>query len=93
MAKSKVIILLFLIAILLGLIFIPGYIKIKNLARQNRELEIQIKEIAQANKKLQEEQEKLKNDPLYLEKVAREKLGVVRKGEVVYKVLPPQEEQ
>ena len=91
MGKSKIIILFFLGLVLLGVIFIPGYLKIKRLARANRELERQIEEIKQANRKLKENQEKLINDPLYLEKVAREKLGVARKGEVVYKVLPPQQ--
>ena len=91
MGKSKIIILFFLGLVLLGVIFIPGYLKIKRLAMANRELERQIEEIKQANRKLKENQEKLINDPLYLEKVAREKLGVARKGEVVYKVLPPQQ--
>jgi len=30
----------------------------------------------------------LKNDPEYLEKVARERMGLIRKGETVYKVVP-----
>ena len=93
MEKKKIIVLLLLALAVLGFIFIPGYLKIKKLAGQNRELERQIQKIEQANKGLKKEQEKLINDPLYLEKVAREKLGVVRKGEVVYKVLPPREKQ
>ena len=93
MGKKKIIILIVLGLVLLGFIFIPGYLKIKGLSRQNRELVRQIEEIKQTNKRLKEEQEMLINDPLYLEKVAREKLGVVRKGEVVYKVLPPQQKQ
>lgn len=93
MGKKKVIILAVSGLVLLGFIFIPGYLKIKRLARQNRELEMQIEEIKQVNKRLGEEQERMKNDPLYLESIAREKLGVVKKGEVVFKVLPPQEKQ
>lgn len=93
MGKKKIAILLCLASVLLGLIFIPGYIKIRNLSQQNKDLERQIDEVRQANRELQQEQEKLLNDPIYLEKVAREKLGVVREGEVIYKVLPPQKEQ
>ena len=93
MGKAKIIILFILGAVILSIIFIPGYLKIKNLARQNRELEKQIVEIKQSNLKLKEEQQKLISDPLYLEKVAREKLGVVRKGEELYRVLPPQQDQ
>ena len=93
MGKNKIIVLFILGLVLLSAIFIPGYVRIKSLAGKNRDLERQIEEIKQANRELKEEQEKLKEDPLYLEKVAREKLGVVRKGEVVYKVLPPQQKQ
>ena len=28
-------------------------------------------------------------DPFYLEKMAREKLGLAKKGEIIYKILPP----
>lgn len=93
MGKAKIVILFILAAVILGVIFIPGYLKIKNLAGQNRELERQIAEIKQNNLKLKEEQQKLISDPLYLEKVAREKLGVVRKGEELYRVLPPQQDR
>lgn len=91
MAKKKIIILAVLALVFLGIIFIPGYLRIKRLARENRELESQMEQTRQANRKLQEEQEALINDPFYREKVRREKWGVVKKGEVVYKVLPPQE--
>jgi cell division protein FtsB len=87
--KKKIIILFILCLCLAGVIFIPGYLRIKKLVGQNRELERQIEEIKQANRKLLEEQLKLKSDPVYLEKVAREKLGIAREGEVIYKVLPP----
>jgi cell division protein FtsB len=93
LAKKKIIVLSILAFILLGVIFIPGYLKLRRLTRQNREFEKQIEEIKQANMKLKEEQQKLISDPLYLEEVAREKFGVVRKGEVVYKVLPPQQKE
>jgi cell division protein DivIC len=88
LGKKKIIIISFLGLALLSVIFIPGYLRIKNLNSQNRQLEQKIEEIRQANLRLEEEQQRLINDPIYLEKVAREKLGVVRKGEVVYKVLP-----
>jgi cell division protein DivIC len=91
--KTKIIILSILVAVILVIIFIPGYLKIKKLVRQNKELESQIVQIKQRNLRLKEEQKRLISDPIYLEKVAREKLGVVRKGEELYRVLPPQENQ
>lgn len=93
MEKKKIVVLSVLGLILLGVIFIPGYLKIKRLLRQNRELERQIKETKQANRRLEEEQEKLESDPVYLEKVLREKLGLAKEGEIIYKVLPPQQNQ
>jgi len=93
LGQKKIIVLALLASLLLGIIFIPGYLRIRELSRQNQDLEKQIAEFRQLNKDLKEEQEKLISDPLYLEKVAREKLGVVRKGEVVYKVLPPEQER
>lgn len=92
MDKKKVTPLLFFSLILLGIIFIPGYLRIKSLVKQNRELERQIQEVIQANARLAEEQKRLKDDPVYLEKVAREKLGIAKKGEVVYQVSPSEEE-
>jgi len=89
LAEKKIIFSFLLIVAVLGIIFIPGYLKIKSLARQNRELEVKIEEIKATNKDLQEQQQRLDSDPLYLEEVARKKLGIVREGEVIYKVLPP----
>ena len=95
MGKKKIRIIALSVSalVLLGVIFIPGYLKIKAMDRQRKELERQIEEVKQANTRLEEEQEGLKTDPLYLEKVAREKLGLAREGEIVYKVLSPQQNQ
>ena len=40
-----------------------------------------------------QEKEKLEKDPEYLESVAREKLGIVKKGEIVYKLVPEKEKK
>ncbi|MBN3038260.1 MAG: septum formation initiator family protein [Candidatus Omnitrophica bacterium] len=93
MGKKKITIAILSAIVILGVIYIPNYLKIKSLARENRELEGQIEQIKQVNQRLSEEHQKLLSDPLYLENVAREKLGVARKGEIVYKVLPTQEKQ
>ena len=45
------------------------------------------------NKKLGEERQLLENDPVYLEKVAREKMGLIKKGEVIYRIMPSNEEK
>lgn len=90
-ANSGIIISAILTASLLGTIFIPGYLDKQRLIKQNQELEKQIELIKQVNRELKYQQRQAK-DPFYLEKTAREKLGVARKGEMVYKVTPQPEE-
>lgn len=93
MDKKKIIIFSIFGFIALGIIFIPGYLRIKRLIRKNLELELQIEEARRTNRELREELKRLKNDPVYLERVARQKLGLAREGEVIYKVVPPQQNQ
>jgi cell division protein FtsB len=37
--------------------------------------------------------DRLKNDPAYIESIARRELGMIRKGEVILKTKPPAQEQ
>ena len=39
------------------------------------------------SKKFLKEEDKLENDPFYVEQIARQELGVVREKEVLYKVV------
>lgn len=66
-------------------IFLPGFSKLQELREENRNLEKRIDILEKANKELGEEEEKLENDPTYIEKIAREKLGMARKGEIILK--------
>jgi len=47
-----------------------------------------IADLTEENKRLKEEKRKLEEDPEYLEKVAREKMGLIREGEVIYQLIP-----
>jgi cell division protein FtsB len=91
--KTKIVIYSLLGVGILAIIFSPGFRKVRQLARENRQLEEQITQVTRTNVELREEYKKLKNDPVYLEKVARDKLGVARKGEIVYQVVPEEEEK
>jgi len=81
---------LLLIILILFFLFLPSYTRFCDLRRKSRELEEKIKELEKKNLALQEEKENLEKNPFYIEKVAREKIGVVKKGEVIYKI--PEEE-
>ena len=84
MAKKKLIFILVIITILV-VIFFPGFSRLQQLKEENRNLEKRIEILKRTNKELKKEKEKLENDPSYVEKIAREKLGMVRKGEIILK--------
>jgi cell division protein FtsB len=76
------------IVVFLLIIFLPGYTKLQELRDRNRDLEIKIKQLRIENSLLEQELKRAENDPLYQEKVVREKMGVVRRGEIPLKIVP-----
>jgi len=52
---------------------------------EQRELERTAVELQQDNQHLRERIRKLRTDNVYLEKLARERLGLVKKGEILYR--------
>jgi len=77
---------LFGFAVLLLVLFLPGYTKLQELRVKNRELGEKFRKMAVENFLLQEELKRMENDPVYQEKIARDKMGVVRKGEIPIKI-------
>jgi len=78
---------LFGIAVLLLVLFFPGYIKLQQLREKNSELQSKLKKASIDNALLTEELYRVQNDPVYQERIAREKMGVVRKGEIPIKIV------
>ena len=78
------------LAIILAIliVFLPGYTKFQELKDRNKELEVRINKVKQENARLEEDILRIQQDPVYQEEIVREKFGVVRKGEVVYKFEP-----
>ncbi len=81
---------LFIIAVVIALLFLPSYSKMQELKQKNQEFTDRIKYLTARNKSLEEERQHLLTNPEYLEKVAREKMGLIRQGETVYKIVPSQ---
>ena len=79
---------LFTIAFVLLVAFFPSYQKMRELRQKNHDYEAQILDLKRKNTELSRERERLENDPVYLEKVAREKMGLVREGEMIYRLTP-----
>ncbi len=79
---------LFVITVIILALFLPSYSKMQDLQQKNHEYAKRIGELEKQNGQLQEEKHLLETDPEYLEKVGREKMGLIRQGETVYKIVP-----
>jgi cell division protein FtsB len=75
------------LAIVLVLVFLSlsGNTALLRVRRETRSLKAQIQKLNYLADSLSNEISKLKSDTAYIEKTAREKLGMAKKGETVYK--------
>jgi len=83
---------LFLILVIVESLFllfwgIKSYYTINLSQKEIRKVEEKLDQLKLENQRLKEQINSLE-DPFYLEKMAREKLGLAKKGEIVYKILP-----
>ncbi len=69
-----------------------SYYQVRQAQNQVRKVEEELNQLRLENKTLMQQVENMK-DPFYLEKMAREKLGLAKKGEIIYKILPPKEKK
>ncbi len=79
---------LFIVAVLVVIIYLPSYTKMQDLRSRNAHYKQQIEYLKKEQMDLLEEGRRLKDDPEYVERVARERMGLIRKGETVYKMVP-----
>ena len=85
------IIIILIIGAFVWLLFAPGtgvysLLKLRNKASR---LEVETRELSQDNEELRAEIDRLKNDTEYLEQIAREKYGLVKKNEQVFDFSKP----
>ena len=85
---KKNIVIFIIIILWLFLIFLPGYSKRQELSAKNERLQRRIKELEEDNRRLIDEEERLRTDPGYIEKIARDDMGMARKGEIINKEIP-----
>ena len=69
-------------------IFLPPFARYQELRYKNKKLEERLESLKEENARLTEEKRLLETDINYVEKTAREKIGIVRKGEIVMKEVP-----
>ena len=60
----------------------------QDLEAKNLEYQRKIQQLEKRQAALKEEKRLLEEDPVYLEKVAREKMGLIKEGEVIYRIQP-----
>lgn len=65
-----------------------GFVQIHSLWQQKKNLEKESKMLQAKIVDLEIEKKRLKDDKFYWEKQARERLGMVKKGEKVYRIVP-----
>jgi cell division protein FtsB len=76
------------LAIILVAAFLPPFIKYQQIHYRSRDLDRQLKSIKEEIKRLEEEKRRLETDIIYVEKRARDKTGVAKKGEIILKSYP-----
>ena len=77
---------LFAAATIILLFFLPSFTMMQDHRQKNLEYGKKIAELQRRNEELKAEKQRLIEDPVYLERVARERMGLVREGEKVYKM-------
>ena len=87
LSLKSILISLLIIGIVIGsiVLLIPRWVAKSKLSRKQQKLEEKIVKGEEKNLRLKEELDALENDPVYLEKIARDDLGMKRSGEVIYK--------
>lgn len=65
----------------------PKVLQISALQARSNNLEVELQNLKAENKSLETELRLLRDDPVYIERVAREKLSKAKEGEIVYRVV------
>ena len=87
MAKKSVVKTAIFVVILLA-VFLPPFIKYQQINYKRGALDRQLKSIKEEIAALEEEKRRLETDIIYVEKRARDRTGVAKKGEIILKSYP-----
>ncbi len=85
--KSATVIIFALLGVLYVIFITPKIIQIQNLQSRSDHLEKELIRLKTQNTSLEQELRLLRDDPVYIEKIAREKFNKAKEGEIVYKVV------
>jgi len=86
--KKSVTAVVFIVFVVIFIaLVIPKMVHVQKLEERSQALEEELNKIRVENKRMEMELRLLRDDPVYLEKVAREKFNKAKQGEIVYKVV------
>ncbi|MBD3296882.1 MAG: hypothetical protein GF392_05890 [Candidatus Omnitrophica bacterium] len=85
MEKKKLTIYGIVLVAVVIVILLPGFSDLQNLREENRQLHKRIELLEMRNEELAGELSSMELDPDHIERKAREKLGIVKKGEMIYR--------
>jgi len=89
----KILILIVIIGVLIFLFANKNFQTLLILNKKIAQLKQRIEGLEEENKRLKEELEAAKNDPEYIENLARREFGLIKPGETKYKFLESPEEK
>ena len=87
MKKSWSAVIFLLVFVLFFIFLMPKVMHVKELQDRSSALETEVVRVKKQNLKLEEELRMLREDPVYLEKIARGKFNKAKEGEVVYRIV------
>ena len=70
-----------------------GLLNLVRSQKRTQALFLEAERLKKENQKLKEEIERLKNDPSHIERLAREELGMVKPGELVFQFTEAKEQK
>ena len=85
MERKKIVFWIITIVVILIVVFLPKFSELQRLREENVNIKKSIILLEQDNEALTEEVRRMEEDPNYVEQKAREKLGIIKKGEYIYK--------
>ena len=88
MIKRRAVSLVYLLLLIVfSVLLTPKIIQVQSLRARCENNENELRKTRQENQRLEMELKALREDPVYLEKVARTKFNKAKEGEIVYKVV------
>ena len=89
MKKPFAAILIAVVAAVFVVLLVPRVAHLGELRTRREGMESELAALKKKNMQLETELRLLRDDPVYLEKVARRKFNKAKEGEIVYKVVRP----